>query len=220
MSCCVCGFGNFASPLWSCSLSSPPSPFSTSLFHLSYSFSQFSFPFLPFFSRPVSNFSIFSLCPFCPVFNFFSLPSLYPRVLFHSSCSPHHHSDSFLFCFTLVHGQVAEQLAYYVHVSETVITEETFDAGRAVLAQCGADPPGVERDNPFACPLVCPQPLQGKEHQGQLHRQHVPVPRQAHRWAPVGETVHCQMTQQKGRSSKNTGMTLVCFRGSHLHSTK
>ncbi|KAM7366098.1 hypothetical protein PAMP_015566 [Pampus punctatissimus] len=46
----------------------------------------------------------------------------------HSSSSPHHHSDSFLLCFTLLHGQVAEQLAYYVHVSETVIAEETFDA--------------------------------------------------------------------------------------------
>ncbi|KAM7377519.1 hypothetical protein PAMA_014022 [Pampus argenteus] len=44
-----------------------------------------------------------------------------------SSSSPHHHSDSFLLCFTLLHGQVAEQLAYYVHVSETVIAEETFD---------------------------------------------------------------------------------------------
>ena len=34
---------------------------------------------------------------------------------------------NFLIRFILIHGQVAEQLAHYVHVKGTVITEETFD---------------------------------------------------------------------------------------------
>eukprot|EP00064_Thunnus_orientalis_P006206 superscaffoldBa00000637_g6222 len=42
------------------------------------------------------------------------------------SSSPRHHSDSFLLCFTLLHGQVAEQLAYYVHVSETPYREKSI----------------------------------------------------------------------------------------------
>lgn len=74
-----------------------------------------------FFAFPLFLISLFSLS--C----FFTSPSFNPSILFYISASPQHHSDSFLLCFTLLHGQVAEQLAYYVHVSETVITEETFD---------------------------------------------------------------------------------------------
>ena len=104
---------------------SPCLPLSTSLLHFSFSFSQRSFPFRPFFSFPTSH---FPLCPRCLVFHSFTPPpSFYPRVPFYISASLRH-SDSFLLCFTLLHGQVAEQLAYHVHVSESVITEETFDA--------------------------------------------------------------------------------------------
>lgn len=66
-------------------------------------------------------------CPFCLVFNSFTPFPFIHCVPFYIPASLNH-SDSFLLCFTPLHGQVAEQLAYYVHVSETVITEETFDA--------------------------------------------------------------------------------------------
>lgn len=88
---------------------------------------------------------------------------------------------------------MAEQLAYYVHVSETVIAEETFDAA-VQLAQCGATPPRAEQDDLFACPLGC---LQGKEHQGQLTP---PTRTAASSASQVGtsveakETAHRQMT--------------------------
>lgn len=67
----------------------------------------------------------FFLCLTVLSFSLSPLP-FYPCVPFYISSSLHHHSDSFLLCFTLLHGQVAEQLAHYV--SEAVITEETFDA--------------------------------------------------------------------------------------------
>lgn len=60
----------------------------------------------PFF---VSNFSIFPL----PFLQFFHRPYFNPRVLIYISPSLHHHCDPFLPCFTFLHGQVAEQLAYY-----------------------------------------------------------------------------------------------------------
>lgn len=121
VSACMAPFGNFASPLWSCSLSFL-SPFYTSLFYFSLAFFFSQLPFFSFVSFPVSPFFL------CPCLWFFNPRPLYPSVLFYIPCSLLHHSDSFLLCFTLLQGQVAEQLVYYVHVSETVITEETFDA--------------------------------------------------------------------------------------------
>lgn len=118
-----CAFWKFCIPIMILLFVFCLSPFSASLFHSScaFAFSQRSFPFLPFFSFPISQFPVFPSPLFVLSFTLFVLP-------FYISASLHHHSDSFLLCFTLLHGQVAEQLAYYVHVSETVITEETFDA--------------------------------------------------------------------------------------------
>lgn len=64
--------------------------------------------------------------PLCLVFN--TTPSFYSCAPFNTSavsCAPvlsHFSSTSLTVC-----GQVAEQLAYYIHVSEMVITEEMFD---------------------------------------------------------------------------------------------
>lgn len=76
-------------------------------------FPRFSFHFLIQYSSHVL--SILSLIPQPPLHPLFSLVLLF-------FCA----SDSSLLLF--LHGQVAEQLAYYVHVSGTVITEEMFDA--------------------------------------------------------------------------------------------
>ncbi|GLD53601.1 dynein heavy chain 2, axonemal [Lates japonicus] len=50
--------------------------------------------------------------------------------------------------------KVAEQLAYYVHVSGTVITEETFDEGRAVWHSAGRPHPELCRVTCLHAPLV------------------------------------------------------------------
>lgn len=80
----------------------------------------FSFPISP--STPPPR----SLHPLCLVFN--TTPSFYSCAPFNTSafsCAPvlsHFSSTSLTAC-----GQVAEQLAYYIHVSGMVITEEMFD---------------------------------------------------------------------------------------------
>lgn len=75
MSCYVCGFGNFASPLWSCSLSFPCLPFRL---HSSISLVPFlslnsHFHFFP-FSHVQCLISPHFLRPFCLVFNIFHSP--------------------------------------------------------------------------------------------------------------------------------------------------
>lgn len=94
-----------------------------------------------------------STSPFCLVFNsvspfpcipFFprTPPPLYTAAPIHSSSAP-----------TLVLGQVADQLAYYIHVSATAITEETFDAA-VVWRSAGRPHPAAEWDDLFACPAT------------------------------------------------------------------
>lgn len=96
------------------------SPVSLFCFTLSFLFLSLSFQFLPLFSfaHLSTALSVMSLIR--------SPPPFYPSVPFYTSPSLLHCSDSFFLCFTLFRGQVVEQLAYYIHVSETVITEETF----------------------------------------------------------------------------------------------
>lgn len=118
-------FGNSASPFWSFSLSFPIIPrhaFIFLLLSLSAHFHFFSSFFFSYFKFLIQLSSpVLSVLPGPLLF-------LYPCVLFYIAASLHQCSDSFLLCFTFLHGQVAEQLAYYGHVSETVITEEMFDA--------------------------------------------------------------------------------------------
>lgn len=146
-----CAFWKFFIPIMILLFVSPLSPFSALLFHFSFFLSHFNF--FPFFSfaHLSTALSVMSLIR--------SPPPFYPSVPFYTSPSLLHCSDSFFLCFTLFRGQVVEQLAYYIHVSETVITEETFDAA----------PPRADQDDLFACPLGSLQHLLGKEHQGQLH---------------------------------------------------
>lgn len=101
------------------------------------SFSASSFHFSCVFSPSLKTHFHFLLFPFLFFIQQFSAdlyvmsliltPSYFYFCFFYSSAFTHGHSDSFLLCFTLSHGQVARQLAYYIHLSDAVITEETFD---------------------------------------------------------------------------------------------
>ncbi|CAB1455173.1 unnamed protein product [Pleuronectes platessa] len=88
---------------------------------------------------------------------------------------------NFLVRFILIHGQVAEQLAYYVHVKGTVITEETFDVAEQFGTSAGRPHPEPGEMTCWLAPFGRPQHLLGKDHQGRLQRQHVLLPRRPHR---------------------------------------
>lgn len=108
------------------------------------------------FQRLSSPFPVLSLIP--------SAPSLYPfSSLAHLclSAPPLRFTPPLL--PALVLGQVADQLAYYIRVSETAIAEETFDA----TVQSGAaraDPtPQLSRMTCLRAPLLaCLQHILGK----------------------------------------------------------
>ncbi|KAG7497230.1 hypothetical protein JOB18_033793 [Solea senegalensis] len=72
--------------------------------------------------------------------------------------------------------KVAGQLAYNVHMTRTVITEETFD----VAVQFGTSQDDLTQDDLLAWLLGCSLPYTGKEHQGQLHLRHVVMLGQPH----------------------------------------
>lgn len=107
---------------------------------------------------------------------------LYPCVLFYIAASLHQCSDSFLLCFTLLHGQVAEQLAYYGHVSETVITEEMFDAA-VQFGTVQGDPTQSWARRPV---WIAPQLPQAPTGKGASRTAHL-TPQRPRRWAPQGK---------------------------------
>lgn len=154
---------------------------STSRFHFSFTFSQHSFPFLFLFFFSYFKFLIQISSPVLSV-----LPGpllfLYPCVLFYIAASLHQCSDSFLLCFTLLHGQVAEQLAYYGHVSETVITEEMFDAA-VQFGTVQGDPTQSWARRPVWIAPGLPQAPTGK---GASRTAHL-TPQRPRRWAPQGK---------------------------------
>lgn len=97
------------------------------------SFSQHSFFLFSFPTPPPSLFAyhIYRVFNFTPCFNTSALPS--PAALIHSSSA------------SLFHGQVAEQLAHYIRVSEMVITEELFDAAMEFGTAQGGPRPAPSR---------------------------------------------------------------------------
>lgn len=100
--------------------------------------------------------------PLCLVFN--TTPSFYSCAPFSTSafsCAPvlsHFSSTSLTVC-----GQVAEQLPYYIHVSEMVITEEIFD--EAVQF-------GRVQGDPTRRRAWWPECIPPKGHWRQLHHHH------------------------------------------------
>lgn len=124
---------------------------------------------------------------------------LYPCVLFYIAASLHQCSDSFLLCFTLLHGQVAEQLAYYGHVSETVITEEMFDAAVQFGTVQGDPTQSWARRPVWIAPRVAPST--DWERSIKDGSPHTSTASQVGSSGEEGETVGCQMTRG-GRSTK------------------
>lgn len=100
--------------------------------------------------------------PLCLVFN--TTPSFYSCAPFNTrafSCAPvlnHFSSTSLTVC-----GQVAEQLAYYIHVSGMVITEEMFDEA-VQFGTVQGDPTQRQARWPKCIPPGCQRQILGKGH--------------------------------------------------------
>lgn len=147
-------FGNLCIPHYDRALClfSPRLPFSTSLFRFSPASLSFGLSF------PASRvpFPVLSLIPSAP--SLVSLSSLAHLCL---STPPLRFTPPPL--PALVLGQVADQLAYYIRVSETAIAEETFDATVQSGAARGNPTPQLSRMTCLRAPLLaCLQHILGK----------------------------------------------------------
>lgn len=147
-------FGNLCIPHYDLALClfSPRLPFSTSLFRFSPASLSFGLSF------PASRipFPVLSLIPSAP--SLVSLSSLAHLCL---STPPLRFTPPLL--PALVLGQVADQLAYYIRVSETAIAEETFDAAVQSGAARGDPTPQLSRMTCLRAPLLaCLQHILGK----------------------------------------------------------
>lgn len=108
------------------------------------------------FQRLSSPFPVLSLIPSAP--SLVSLSSLAHLCL---STPPLRFTPPLL--PALVLGQVADQLAYYIRVSETAIAEETFDAAVQSGAARGDPTPQLSRMTCLRAPLLaCLQHILGK----------------------------------------------------------